>query len=304
MAKRKLTEEQINEPASMEGFIGNSNLPKAREYEDIFRNGSDDEVRDLIYGDFADGVPAAIYGFMLFARDKIVKYYWYSRVMKTRYDKRPFFKREMYYEWLSNIFGVCNNTLYFGSPLKNFKPNKSAQPLAQQFKNWFKWSLESLAREMKKEDQANEGKDVDGNQREFSIDASKDSETGYDRYLDGEIASHSRSINPEFDTMAEQDTANGIKKMLADPSFTKVLKNGNPKGYTTKDFFKILCDPMIPVEDKSSVQKVADLMEVSFGVARFFKDTLSNLVAKYEIDFTSFQKVLSEKPDLILNLLK
>lgn len=299
-------EEKITEPAPMEGFIGGRYLQSAKSFEDIFRNGTDEEVQQILDNEFANGDPACIYGFMLYARDKIVKYYWYSRVMKTRYNKKPFFTREMYYEWLTNIFGVCQNKLYFGSPLKNFKPGKSAQSLASQFKNWFKWTLESLAREMKKEDQAAEGKDEDGTQREFSIDAASDTETGYDRYLDGEIASHSKAINPELDTMAERDTVNAINLLLKDPQFTKVVGNekANPHRYSCKDFFRMMVDPEIDVADKSSVQKMADLMETSFGVARIFKETLTSLVQDYEIDFSNFQKVLSEDPYKIVELLR
>lgn len=222
----------------IEEIIEPKYLEEAKTYRDLFKeltlsgnvtrsNRSEEDLQKDVEAtellkEMATGLnhPLA-WGFMLYNEASITKIYWTQRVGKLRQDKREFFNRDKYLEWLTEIHAVLikGHTKYT-DPLYYYKLGKKSRAgevvgdydVMNSFRtHWNMYFLPILAMYLYAEDQKY-------NDYGISIDAALENENGAGNHLEAELARHVKSYTAE-----DQASFIAIENFLR--SFTKAPLN-------------------------------------------------------------------------------
>ncbi len=201
----------------IEEIIEQQNLEQAKAYRDQFKeltlsgkitktNRTPEDIQKdkeatVLLKELGTGLNEALaWGFMLYNEASITKIYWTQRVGKLRQDKREFFNRDKYLEWLTEIHAVLikGHTKYT-DPLYYYKLGKKSRAgdvvgdydVMNSFRtHWNMYFLPILAMYLYQEDlkYADYG---------ISIDAAMENENGAGNHLEAELAKQSKNLTSE-----------------------------------------------------------------------------------------------------------
>lgn len=247
----------------IEEIIESEYLEEARTYRDLFkeltlsgkitktnRTAEDiqkDKEATTLLKEMGTGLNKALaWGFMLYNEASITKIYWTQRVGKLRQDKREFFNRDKYLEWLTEIHAVLiKGHPKYTDPLYYYKLGKKSRSgevvgdydVMNSFRtHWNMYFLPILAMYLYAEDQKY-------NDYGISIDAALENENGAGNHLEAELAQHSKQITSEDQTafLAIEDFLRAFTRApLSDPI---PLNTGTKaKGVTYRDIMLSIVD--------------------------------------------------------------
>lgn len=245
---------------------------------------------------------ALIWGFMLYNESGICKKYWTNRVGKLRKNKGPWFEKEPYIQWLSEIhIALSGKNPSFKDPLYGYSPdgtNKGKRvgfyDVMNSFRTyWNMYFLPILAEKMYKEDQ----KDSDYDKSTISIDQLDDKDDGaFRNRVEGEMsnATGAQIEDPEVfeDYLVVEEMLKAFTQAPLNQPMPFLAKTSAAYGTTYLQVMKVLMDSLsgdekgitnfrtkLKLSQETQVkvmQKIQEVME-DYGVSiQLLGDYLSN----------------------------
>lgn len=308
-------------------FIPSAYLEDADSTATMLRDMDEGIPTSLTPEDFLGALRAheesAVYGFMLYARKTIAKYYWISYAHKaTNYNKSEYYDEDKYLEWLTEIWVVLAGKTDWNF-LDNFKYD-ATKPLGKQLAYWLTFTLQSIGRNHTAEELKAKGYEWTSSEKKRtskdsgwvrratevsynSVNDADDASKMYSRTIDGQVNDAleqkygSNYASPEYQT-AIDGLIDELKVMIDNGELNYVNGNeqANPDRVPLKDFLACIIDPETPDAVLSTVNDLAKYLNVGYNVVRTYKWKLGQLFQDYDIDTSAFMDIVKYDPDKVL----